>query len=217
MEMRIAADGRPAGSTAGGERRTNNSFRLDMTMMYAFHDALRRDLDRIANVSARTDGWALFDRLLHVHHTVEDEALWPVVREMLDGRPDEVALLDEMEAEHAVLPPLLEAVDAALGRGESAPETCAELAANLQEHLVHEEEAALPLIDATLTEEQWMAFGAASTEKLGPDMPHFLAWLLDGVTPDRAASILGILPEPVQTTYRDEWEPAYAVKDWWAT
>lgn len=26
-----------------------------MTMMYTFHDALRRDLDRIARVTARTD------------------------------------------------------------------------------------------------------------------------------------------------------------------
>jgi len=25
------------------------------------------------------------------------------------------------------------------------------------------------------------------------------------------------MPESVQQTYRDEWQPAYAAKDWWAT
>jgi hypothetical protein len=29
--------------------------------------------------------------------------------------------------------------------------------------------------------------------------------------------VLGRMPEPVQQTYRDEWQPAYAAKDGWAT
>lgn len=144
-----------------------NHFKLDMTMMYAVHDAY------------------------------------------------ELALLDEMENEHAALPPLLGSVDAALGRGESATEARAELAAKLQEHFVHEEEAALPLIDATLTEEQWMGFGEASAKALGPDMPRFLPWLLEGATPERAEQVLAVLPEPVRATYRDEWRPAYVGRDWW--
>jgi len=75
--------------------------------------------------------------MLHVHHTAEDDLLWPVVRDAVGGRSDDLALLDEMASEHALLGPLLEAVDGALTRGESAPQGRADLDALLQEHLTH--------------------------------------------------------------------------------
>jgi Tfp pilus assembly protein FimV len=192
------------------------NYQLDMAMMYAFHDALRRDLKQIAQMAARSDGWDLFESLLHVHHTSEDDALWPVVREAAADRPDDLALLDDMAEEHASLEPLLETIDEALGRGESAPEARVELAERLQEHLQHEEDAALPLVDATVKLDQWMQFGQTAAERVGPNMPNYLPWLLDGADEDTTARVLGVLPEPVQQTYREEWQPAYAVKDWWA-
>lgn len=190
--------------------------KLDMTTMYAFHDALRRDLKQIAQMDARSDGWDLFENLLHVHHTAEDDALWPVVREAASGSASDQALLDEMAAEHAVLEPLLETIDEALGRGDSAPDARAELATRLQDHLAHEEDAALPLVDATLTQEQWMNFGQVAAQRVGPTMPQYLPWLLDGADEETTARVLGIIPEPVRQTYRDEWAPAYAAKEWWA-
>jgi hemerythrin HHE cation binding domain-containing protein len=191
-------------------------YKLDMTMMYAFHDALRRDLHQVSAMEARSDGWDLFEMLLHLHHTVEDDALWPVVRAAVEGRSDDLALLDEMAAEHAAIPPLLDAITAALGSGGSAPEARAELASKLAEHLQHEENATLPLIDATLTEEQWMTFGMTATQRVGPNMPKFLPWLLDGADDDMTARVLAIVPPPVADTYRAEWQPAYAAQDWWA-
>jgi iron-sulfur cluster repair protein YtfE (RIC family) len=190
-------------------------FRLDMTMMYVFHDALRRDLRQISRMEARSDGWDLFETLLQAHHTAEDDALWPVVRDAIGGRADDLVLLDEMAAEHAALGPLLEAIATAAAGGDSAPEAWAELATKLQEHLTHEEEDALPLIDATLSEEQWMSFGQTATERVAPNMPQFLPWLLDGADDDTAAQVLSRLPELVQQAYRDVWQPAYADKDWW--
>jgi Hemerythrin HHE cation binding domain len=189
---------------------------LDMTTMYAFHDALRRDLKQIAHMEARSDGWDLFESLLHVHHTAEDDALWPVVREAVTGRPDDLALLADMAEEHASLEPLLETIDVALGRGDSAPASRTELAERLQQHLEHEEKAALPLVDATLSPDQWMHFGQVAAERVGPNMPNYLPWVLDGADEDTTARVLGVMPEPVQQTYRNEWQPAYAAKDWWA-
>ena len=190
--------------------------KLDMTMMYAFHDALRHDLESVAQMTARSDGWDVFQRFLRIHHTVEDEALWPVLREELVDRPRDLALLDQMEAEHAALEPLLDAIDDALDRGESAPAARTDLAARLGEHLRHEEEAALPLIDRTLSEEQWMHFGEAGMASLRPDMPTFLPWLLSGTNDERTSGVLGYLPAPVQASLRDDWQPAYAATDWWA-
>ena len=174
---------------------------------------LRRDLKQIAQMETRSDGWDLFESLLHVHHTAEDDALWPVVREKVAGRPDDLALLGDMAEEHASLGPLLEAIDEALSRGHSAPQARAELAERLQQHLEHEEEAALPLVDATLGLEQWMHFGQVAT-RVGPNMPNFLPWLLDGADEATTARVLRFIPEPVQQTYREEWRPAYVAKDW---
>ena len=76
--------------------------RHDMTMMYAMHDALRRDLGALAKAAARRTplaaGWELFKKALRTHHVAEAEALWPAMRVTLADRPDDLALLDAMEA-----------------------------------------------------------------------------------------------------------------------
>ena len=61
-----------------------------------------------------------------------------------------------------------------------------------------------------------MQFGQIATERVGHDMPNFLPWLLDGADADTTGHVLRFIPEPVQQTYRKEWQPAYAAKDWWA-
>ncbi|WP_328826762.1 hemerythrin domain-containing protein [Streptomyces sp. NBC_00252] len=84
---------------------------IDFTAMYASHDAFRRDLERLASaVSQRRAftlpvraGWDNFKHQLHVHHTAEDSDLWPRVRERVAGRGRDLALLDDMEAEHVLI------------------------------------------------------------------------------------------------------------------
>jgi hypothetical protein len=75
----------------------------DVTMMFVVHNALRRDLDRMQAAAAQADdpaartalraGWATFSRYLSVHHTAEDEMLWPPMRAKLVDRTDETDLL----------------------------------------------------------------------------------------------------------------------------
>ncbi len=192
-------------------------FTLDMTMMFAIHDALRRDLKHVAQVDTRNEGWDLFHRMLHLHHTIEDDLLWPVMRDAAAGRSEDVALLDEMETEHAAIVPLLETLDRALTDGQTTPQARANLDARLRDHLTHEEHEALPLVDQTLTEEQWMAFGQGSIQRIAADMPRFWPWVLDGAGEDTTTHLLGILPAPVRQTYENEWRKTYAAVDRWAT
>jgi hypothetical protein len=100
---------------------------LDLTVMLAFHDAFRRDLGHLARAASRRPadlddpnrrtavlaGWELFKTYLHIHHTAEDNDLWPRMRTHLADRPDELALLQAMQDEHARIDPLLEAVEGA--------------------------------------------------------------------------------------------------------
>ncbi len=67
----------------------------DLTIMLAAHDAFRRDLTRLVRAAAAADlsdparrrsvaaGWELFKHELHLHHTAEDEVIWPVLRPRL--------------------------------------------------------------------------------------------------------------------------------------
>jgi iron-sulfur cluster repair protein YtfE (RIC family) len=201
------------------------SFKIDMTMMYAVHDALRRELERIARVTARIDddprhllgpavGWEMFKRYLHAHHTAEDELVWPVMERLLAGPPDDLALLAAMESEHAAIDGLLGAVDAAIADRDSGPQRLGDLVdalvTGLSGHLRHEESEALPLIDATFTEQQWQRLGQRQAELIGADAPRYLPWLLDDMDPARIAAVLSRIPEPLRVAYRDEWRANYA-------
>jgi hypothetical protein len=92
-----------------------------------------------------------------------------------------------------------------------------QLDTRLREHLAHEERAALPLIDRTLTAAQWAPFGTGSTERIGADMRLFLPWMLDGADEATTAHLLGMIPAPVRQAYADDWLPAYSAIDRWAT
>jgi hemerythrin-like domain-containing protein len=209
---------------------SSDGYKHDMATMLAFHDALRRELGHIARVTAgRSDdprrvmataaGWEMFKSYLHVHHSCEDDMLWPVMAKTLAGRPDDLALLTALEAEHAAIDPLLESIDATLANPASGPERLGDLvdalAATLNAHLRHEEGEGLPLIDATVTDEQWQAFGEENGKRIGPEAPRVFPWMLDGLDEARTDHILGLIPEPARAVYRDQWVGAYRSVDRW--
>ncbi|WP_431043196.1 hemerythrin domain-containing protein [Streptomyces sp. P1-3] len=200
--------------------------RLDMTAMFAMHDALRRELHYLTRAAAdprrmmsTTVGWELFKKSLHIHHTAEDDALWPALRATLSGRPDELALLDAMEAEHALIDPLIEAIDVAMSDPDTEPAVVGSLADELADaltaHLKHEENEAIPLIQATATPQQWAHFSQVHGQRIGPDAPRLLPWLLDEATEETAATMLASLPEAARAAYADQWRPAYNALDRW--
>src|SRR5439155_14410575 len=126
--------------------------------------------------------------------------LWPPMRKALGEDSDGVALLDAMEAEHAAIDPLLAAIDAALADRDAGPQQLGELtdtlAGSLRKHLDHEESEGLALIDATVTEEQWQAFGAEHGKRIVGDAQRYMPWMLDGATPEVTAAVLDRLPPP---------------------
>jgi Hemerythrin HHE cation binding domain len=203
---------------------------VDFTMMLTYHDALRRDVAAVAEVArvAGDDprrlwvthvGWRRFTRFLVVHHTAEDEVLWPLVHEALEERPDDVALLDAMEAEHALIDPLIAAVEELLldpaHAADRLGDVADEFAHQLGAHLRHEEEDTLPLIARTLSGADWEAFAAEQRGRNGlGSAPTQLPWLLGGATPDRVSAVLGQLPAALAADYPG-WRAAYDAADPW--
>jgi hemerythrin-like domain-containing protein len=200
------------------------TFKNDMTMMYVVHAALRRELERIARITARMDdeprqvlsaaaGWELFKNYLHIHHTAEDETVWPVLQQLLAGRPEDLALVAAMESEHAAIDPMLAAVDAALADRDYGAQRLGDLVdalvTGLSRHLRHEEDEALALIDATMTEQQFQRLGERQAELIGADAARYLPWLLDDTDPAMIAVVLSGMPEPVRIAYQSQWRAAY--------
>jgi iron-sulfur cluster repair protein YtfE (RIC family) len=205
-------------------------YKLDMSMMFAYHDALRRDLDRVGRLATRLDGdpakllraavgWGLFKKFLVNHHESEDEALWPALRAAVAANSDQVALVDALEQEHAVIDPLLAAVDAAAADPDGGHERFGgvvdQLIIELTAHLTHEERDGLPLIDVSLTAGEWRHFISVNSERNRPDAAMYMPWLLSEATPPTTAAVLGKFPPPLVTAFRAEWAPAYAALDVW--
>jgi iron-sulfur cluster repair protein YtfE (RIC family) len=193
--------------------------------MYAAHDAFRRDLERLGEAAADGTaftpqvraGWDNFRHQLHIHHTAEDSDLWPRVESKVAGRPRDVALLAEMEAEHALLDPQLTAVDAALkDRSAELLALVRSLASTLDEHLAHEEESALPLIREVLTPADWGAFTGRIRKTQGVrGAALFVPWIVDGAPPADRARFLGALPPPVRVLNKLFWEAGYRRRGLW--
>jgi hypothetical protein len=219
----------------------------DLTIMIAAHDAFRRDLTRLARAAAAADlsdpakrrsvaaGWELFKRELHLHHTAEDEIIWPALRPRLAHSESALSVLDAMEEEHGHIDPLLAAVDAAFaqrergagddergagdderGAGDDWPgkdrlaDVIDVLVTALTGHLGHEERDGLPLIGVALTAAEWRAVGRKIARRNGmAEGSEMFAWILDGADPSRAAATLGQLPPPLRLLYRARWQPRY--------
>jgi hemerythrin-like domain-containing protein len=209
---------------------SGTGYQLDMTMMLAFHDALRRELKHINRVAAITTddprqimataaGWQMFKMYLHVHHSCEDDLLWPVMEKTLADRPDDLALLAALEAEHAAIDPLINAIDATLANPASGPERLGDLtdalASTLHAHLRHEEGEGLALIDATVTAEEWENFGQENAKRIGPEGPRVFPWMMEGLDDAKTEHILSLLPEPVRAAYANEWLGAHRQLDRW--
>ena len=200
-------------------------YKLDMSMMFAMHDALRRELVQVARIAGQRNGhpgtqlhaalgWELFKRFLLVHHRSEDDALWPVLRAHVADKPDRLALVDALEAEHTAIDPLLTAIDAAAADPnygyQRFGDIIDELVGKLTWHLTHEESEGLPLVDASLTSAEWQHYAQVHTERIGGDAPVAVPWLLDGASPQTREAVLSQLPPPLLVTIREQWEPGYA-------
>ncbi|MGW0175889.1 hemerythrin domain-containing protein [Rhodococcus sp. NPDC003322] len=204
----------------------------DIEIMGILHDAFRRDAARLARAAQRGDpedpsahdalltGWHGFARELHHHHTVEDTYIWPLMRRKLTERPEDVAVLDAMEAEHALVDPALAAVESAFADPDHGHDRLADrvddLVSILHSHLVHEEREAVPLIRETVTAEEFRAVSKHAIHDLTyRELADAAPYLTEGAPEHRVRIVVGVLPPPLRLVYRYRWNPRYRrVRRW---
>lgn len=210
----------------------------DQTGMYVMHHAFRRDLARFVAAVGRTpvdaaevwtalaERWKRFEDALHHHHVVEDEAIWPVLLRHADAAGDACAraTLEAMEAEHDLIDPALDACAEGFRRMTLLPSEpvratlhreMAALQAGLAEHLRHEETEALPLLQRTMTPEEWAAAEAAASRAYPAKMVPFLVpWVLDRLPQegrDRIIAEAGAAYALIHRLFRDRYAKRDAV------
>ena len=201
-------------------RRASLTGSVDFTMMYVAHDAFNRDLERLIRASGAGEGlspaaiatWRSFSRQLHTHHNAEDAALWPRLYAAVTDT-DEIAILTDMEAEHGSLDPRLDQIDAAI-EARNAAALDAELkalATGLSEHMIHEEQAALPLLERRTGKAGWESFTREIRDQQGglKGAAQYLPWVLDGASHETKTQVLNLLPPPARLLYRRFWDKKY--------
>jgi hemerythrin-like domain-containing protein len=165
------------------------------------------------DAASRTDAIAAYVGFhldgLYVHHSTEDELLWPALRERADLS---AALITRMEAQHEGVHEATEVTREKLAAWTAAatPAAATELAealdtlvGRLSAHLSEEERDVVPLIAAHITQAEWDRLGKAAFSKFTPQQ-RFTATgeLISTATPDEARRMLAGIPAPIRVIWR---------------
>jgi hemerythrin-like domain-containing protein len=171
------------------------------------------DLERAKDVADHAAGLL---RFVHIHHSGEDELLWPVLLGRVAVESD---LITRMEHQHehvaALLPHAQEQLPAWAAtpspeRGAELASTFEELALVLGEHLGEEEIEILPLVETYMTVEEWERLGEHARGQLAPpDLMASLAAIVEEADDEERLMFTAALPPPVLTMFVEQAEPAY--------
>jgi hypothetical protein len=201
--------------------RTQTDILTDVSDMAVVHRAFRREFGLLPGLvrrvapgdTARAAVLAAHARLLltslHLHHTSEDELLWP---KLLDRCPPDAELVERMEAQHEAVAAAIDRLGPALDRfeAEARPAVAEEVAtaveqmgAALVEHLDEEERHILPIAARHVTQAEWDELGEHGLAQLGKaELPLVFGMVLEGATPEETAELMRKLPIPVRLLMR---------------
>lgn len=207
---------------------TTNQALTDVNDMVVVHRAFRREFTLLpqlvrAVTAGDTDRAALIAKharlllaALHLHHTSEDELLWP---KLADRCPPDASLVRRMEGQHERVEHYTDRIALVLDRwtAEARLAVTEELAgafdglhATLFEHLAEEEREILPLAARHVTQAEWDELGQHGIATMTKaQLPLMFGMILEEATPDEAALLYAGVPAPVRFLTRHVFLPKY--------
>lgn len=207
----------------------------DTSTMRIVHNALRRDLTRARGVLSTApyphpvQRRALAEHLdwmmgfLHHHHSGEDTGLYPLVR-LRD--PDAAALLDEMDADHHRIGPGMDALRHAAGEYRDSAEAREAVAAGIDDltevlfpHLEREENELMPVVAATITQGEWMAWMQSLAVGPAAELADEGLWIMEGQDAEDRRLIAEIVPPIPRWIILNVFSRGYrkaAFRRWWS-
>ena len=210
-------------------RRVRDHARTAEMMNQTVHAGLRRDIRRYQACFAepgppmRERREALADHVVWIadflrkHHTGEDTAIWPRVR---DKCPELGPFLDVMESEHHMMAEALTALESAAVAWRTNGSEVARSAVSTDlnafavvciTHLDHEEKDGIPQIAQVLDDDDWVAISKVMRGR-GPmsETGFTLMWMLDDLDQKHTAVMEAQIPKPVMWGLRRVYGPRYA-------
>lgn len=203
------------------------TYQTDVSDMYAVHKALLGaldtapacvadagvDPDRIALVGSFIDNVIEF---LHVHHTGEDELLYPLLHQRCAASRSE---LDRIDGQHTLLHAPMDAGRSAVAawRAKPSPDhaqaviaAVASIAEVLRPHLAEEETVVLPLAAKWISPEEWGQQAGHNMMRFHADKPWLMLGLVrEQLDQDHRDGMLAGMPPQVRTAWTQQMEPAF--------
>ena len=200
---------------------TTISDRPNTHQMVVGHRVFRREFRLLAElIRAVEDGNTARARLLaehaadvttalQVHHSSEDEVLWPRLLHRVSLKAD---LVHRMQQQHERIGAYLERIEsllpvwaqtAAQSERDILVTTFTDASVVVEEHLDEEEREILPLVAAHLTGTEWDELGERMHASMSPNrMLKFLGMVLEDATPDEQRQMMSALPLPARVAWR---------------
>ncbi|WP_168707517.1 hemerythrin domain-containing protein [Gordonia paraffinivorans] len=188
----------------------------DVNEMYVVHRVFRREFTALpaliravaagdtARAAVVAEHLTLVLDGLHMHHTGEDEVLWPLLQ--VRAAPS-TALVETMQHQHGVVDSRTEAIreheaawtqDPTPAGGERLAHLVEDLASALFEHLELEEREILPLVTCHIAVDEWRKLFEHGKDTMTPrQLPLMFGAVLEDADPDERARMLGQFPIPI--------------------
>jgi hemerythrin-like domain-containing protein len=203
------------------------TYDTDVSDMYAVHRALLGALDAAPEVVANAGGDSVrvevigsfienVIEFLHVHHSGEDELIYPVLEQRC---PESRSELERIDDQHKLLHAPMDAGRSAIAAWRAAPSTetaqavidaIASIAEPLRPHLAEEETVVLPIAAKSMSPEEWGALSGHAMMIFRADKPWLpLGLLREQLDQEHRDGMLAGMPPEMRTQWTEQMEPAF--------
>jgi hypothetical protein len=206
---------------------TPGNYATDTSDMFAVHRALLEALDSAPTLVAGAGSDAeraetvgsFFENVLeflHVHHSGEDELLYPLLEQRC---PDRLAELVEIDDQHKTLFAPMDTGRSAIAAWRVAPsattaqgviDALGAIDAALRPHLSDEETTVVPLCSVWISPEEWARLPAHAMQSFRSDKPWLsLGLVFEQLTPAELDGLLAGMPPEMRALWTEQWQPAF--------
>ncbi len=203
------------------------NYTTDVSDMFAVHKALTGALDAAPTYVAKAgvdservevigSFYENVIELLHVHHTGEDELVYPVLEERCGESRSELERIDD---QHKLLHAPMDAGRSAIATWRAAPSTdnaqavidaIASIADPLRSHLAEEETVMLPIASKWMSPEEWGRLPGHDLMIFRADKPWLgLGLVREQLNQEQCDGMLAGMPPEMRTMWTEQMEPAF--------
>ena len=206
---------------------TLGNYNTDVSDMYAVHNALTGALDAAPECVGKADGdshrveviGSFYENViefLHVHHTGEDELIYPVLEQRCAESRSE---LERINDQHKLLHAPMDAGRSAIAAWRAAPSTdnaqavidaTTSIAEPLRPHLAEEETVLLPIASQWMSPEEFGRLPGHHMMSFRGDKPWLpLGLLREQLDQEHRDGMLAAMPPEMRTMWTEQMEPAF--------